>query len=621
MEKSDFKIKIAELIESLIADNKIVVNDKINIKMGKPSSLYRMNTTIDYILSKYDIAKQLVAECSGKYEFKYCLLNADSPYDHVCPVCGKPINFNGTDYDITCRSKSCLCSLLLNNPDISDKHQFVRDNYLNGNLEFSDIQIGFIEKYHVYNNSQLSVWKAKMKNTWNNKSDDELQKTNERRKSTCREKYGCDFSQQNPEIIEKQKVTWSSKSSEDYKIAEERRRNTCINKYGVIHPMKSKAVIEKYRQRYFEEHGYRHWIQQNVKHKDLYFDDQALRKFVIEKYKENDSKKVKKQYFDEFFNINVKHKFTQLKLMKYVKIQESELENSIKQILDTKNIPYQHRNRSIITGVKNPEHKYELDFYLPDYKICIEINDLASHNAEQLSNHITGNSYHLYKTLNCQEQNIRLIHIWEWELHNSFEKLSKWLLNELNTCKSHIFAKNCTIKRVPLDDEKIFLNDYHLQGYTKSDIALGLYLDDELIQIMTFGKPRFTKKYEYELIRLCTKYDYAVVGGAQRLFTNFIKDYDPTSIISYCDFSKFSGSVYERIGMRYVNRSKPTVTYCNYKWKVINESILIKYGIDNLLGTSYGKGTDNKELILKEGYLPVYNCGNLIYEWKSDYKK
>ncbi len=49
--------------------------------------------------------------------------------------------------------------------------------------------------------------------------------------------------------------------------------------------------------------------------------------------------------------------------------------------------------------------------------------------------------------------------------------------------------------------------------------------------------------------------------------------------------------------------------------KTINESILIKYGIDNLLGTKYGNGTNNKELIIKEGYLPIHNCGNLIYKY------
>lgn len=174
----------------------------------------------------------------------------------------------------------------------------------------------------------------------------------------------------------------------------------------------------------------------------------------------------------------------------------------------------------------------------------------------------------------------------------------------MNDNKQRIFARNCIIKQISVSDEKTFLNEYHLQGYAKSTVAYGLYFNDELIQIMTFGEPRFSKKYEYELIRLCTKYNYIIIGGVQRLFNKFIKEYNPTSIISYCDFSKFSGSIYEKIGMKYVNRSKPTVMYCNYKWNTINESILIKE-------------PDTKELVQKDGYLPIYNCGNLIYEWKS----
>ena len=63
--------------------------------------------------------------------------------------------------------------------------------------------------------------------------------------------------------------------------------------------------------------------------------------------------------------------------------------------------------------------------------------------------------------------------------------------------------------------------------------------------------------------------------------------------------------------------SNPTIIYCNYDMNVINESILNKYGIDNLLGTHYGLHTNNKELIIKEGYLPIPNCGNLIYTYKK----
>lgn len=62
---------------------------------------------------------------------------------------------------------------------------------------------------------------------------------------------------------------------------------------------------------------------------------------------------------------------------------------------------------------------------------------------------------------------------------------------------------------------------------------------------MSFGKPRYNKNYECELLRLCTKNGYAVVGGAEKLFSYFVKTHNPKSVISYCDLSKFMGNVYK----------------------------------------------------------------------------
>ena len=46
---------------------------------------------------------------------------------------------------------------------------------------------------------------------------------------------------------------------------------------------------------------------------------------------------------------------------------------------------------------------------------------------------------------------------------------------------------------------------------------------NELIEVMTFGKPRYNKKYEWELLRLCTKFGYIVSGGANKLIKYFIR--------------------------------------------------------------------------------------------------
>jgi G:T-mismatch repair DNA endonuclease (very short patch repair protein) len=457
-----------------------------------------------------------------------------------------------------------------------------------------------------------------MKNTYQKMTEEDLRIRREKTIKTCREKYGTDFSQQNADIKKKQSDTWHSKSKEETNETTKRRKKTCIEKYGVDHVMKSQEILEEVRQRHLKENGYYHWIQKNVEHKDIYMDDEKFKQFVMAKYEEDGHKKVKKTELDNFFNVDVIGKCKALNLMDYIEVRRSPLEEMIKKLLDENGVKYEWRNRSIIDGPNGKSHGLELDLYLPDYRIGIEINDLANHSVNPIRNAglIANNrEYHLYKTKNCSEKGVRLIHIWEWELKKNFEKLSRWLLNELDNSKKKVFARKCEVKAVSPDEEKQFLDEFHLQGYSKSETCYGLYFNDELLQVMSFVKSRYDKKYQHEILRLCTKNGYAVVGGAARLLNHFIKEKDPESIISYCDYSKFNGSSYEKIGMKLEKLSKPTAYYCNFDMHVINESMLMRYGVDSILGTDYGKGTDNKELIMKHGYLPVYNCGNLIFTW------
>ena len=89
--------------------------------------------------------------------------------------------------------------------------------------------------------------------------------------------------------------------------------------------------------------------------------------------------------------------------------------------------------------------------------------------------------------------------------------------------RERVFARNCEVREVDLNTTNEFLNLYHLQNTCRNQqIRLGLYYNDELIEIMTFGTPRLNKNYQFELLRLCTRPDYIVVGGANKLFNYFI---------------------------------------------------------------------------------------------------
>lgn len=263
----------------------------------------------------------------------------------------------------------------------------------------------------------------------------------------------------------------------------------------------------------------------------------------------------------------------------------------------------------------NANIEYEREFpilgKLYDFKvgnILIEINPFATHNStwSPFSEHSgLDKRYHYDKTLLAKQNGYRCIHVFDWD--DLFKILN--LLKKRET----IYARDCTIKEVSLVDTKKYLMLNHLQGYAKDSIRLGLYYNGNLVSIMTFNKSRYNSKYQYELIRLCS--DRYIIGGAEKLFKHFIKTYNPQSIISYCDYSKFLGDVYLRLGFTF-NKVSISKHWYNPKTKQhILDSLLLKLGYDKLFNTNFGKGTSNKELMLNSGFVEIYDAGQASYIW------
>lgn len=131
---------------------------------------------------------------------------------------------------------------------------------------------------------------------------------------------------------------------------------------------------------------------------------------------------------------------------------------------------------------------------------------------------------------------------------------------------------------------------------------------------MSFGKPRYNKKYQYELLRFCMAQD--VIGGAEKLFAQFLRDYKPTSIISYCDLSKFEGNVYQKLGFSLLRTAVSKHWYSPRLKKHVTDNLLRAQGFDRLLGSvygCYGHGTDNESLMLEHGFVEIYDAGQATY--------
>jgi hypothetical protein len=157
-----------------------------------------------------------------------------------------------------------------------------------------------------------------------------------------------------------------------------------------------------------------------------------------------------------------------------------------------------------------------LDGYAYDFRTgstLVEINPSITHNS--LLNVFGGEpikpDYHKNKTLCAERNGYRCIHVWDWD---DASKIVKMLAP-----KKTVYARNCEVK-TPLKDEALmFLKNHHLQGVCRGiEKQYGLYHNGVLVELMVFGKPRYNKNCEWELLRLCTNSEYTVVGGASKLF-------------------------------------------------------------------------------------------------------
>lgn len=289
---------------------------------------------------------------------------------------------------------------------------------------------------------------------------------------------------------------------------------------------------------------------------------------------------------------------------RYESSGEKEIYEFISRLIDEKHI--EKRVRGVIGN------NLELDIYIPIKKLAIEFNGIYWH-----SDLMKEKNYHQNKTLNCMKNGIRLIHIFEYEWRNDEkrEKIKRIIKNLLVGYDRVIGARKTKVLTISKEECSRFLNDNHLQGNTNSSIRLGLSYKNELVQVMTFGAPRFNNSAEWEIIRLSSKSDTIVIGGTERLFKAFCKMYNPNTVISYCDISKFLGYTYERLGFECIKITEP-----NYVWadgiNTFSRYETMKHKLIKDLGTEYESYTED-DIMRQLGYYKIYNCGNARYEWRN----
>lgn len=289
-------------------------------------------------------------------------------------------------------------------------------------------------------------------------------------------------------------------------------------------------------------------------------------------------------------------------------------------------------------GIK-PE--FEKNINNMSYDLCIgnlliDINPSISHNSTYGFLFMTGRSdknrpvkynYHYNRAINAINNGYMLISVFDWMDKDKIIDIIKAKLRCLNT---KIYGNKCKVKEISQSDANEFLDKYHLQGGTTGQsVCIGLFYQDELVQVQTFGKPRFNKRAEWEAIRLASKTDTFILGGVTKGFNYFVKKYNPKTIISYNSLNISTGATDDMQGFKLQGYSKSQGMWVNMlnndNPNFIRDMSLRSQGIDRLLhkpSTNYPDyqgtfETSNEYLIIKEGYVKVYDCGNVTYMWTN----
>jgi hypothetical protein len=300
------------------------------------------------------------------------------------------------------------------------------------------------------------------------------------------------------------------------------------------------------------------------------------------------------------------------------KQKDSWNELKVATFLEESGIAFKRNCRGIIKDKEGKQQ--ELDFYLPDHKVAIEVNDFLTHNANY---HPFGEPpklkrYHLEKTLSCEQAGIRLIHAWEHCLPDTdvkctfgnWEVLKNCILSACGMYQNRLYARDCEVVIFPALRCKDFFKANNINSYRAASIVYALIkkgevkTPDNIIMAYAVGEPSFGKgKYDVEIARGACRLGWQVVGGASKLWKT-ITDEGYSSIVYYVDRNYYNANSMDFLAN--VEKVGHRVSFWNY-W--VEEKRL-----------KNREPSRHKEImaLMKENRIwAVYNAGTDVWVWRK----
>lgn len=522
-----------------------------------------------------------------------------------------------------------------------------------------------LELYGVENQFQRKEIKDKLKEKWDESYGGHPMKdkvVKAKVKATNEERYGGSAPAHSDAVKEKIRQTnlerygveWSTQA--DSMI--EKARNTNLERYGAETPFGSKEIQEKIQQTNLERYGVKNPFQsedikKRIKEK-MNTDHGVSFPLQVPKFKAKAIATNNERFSSDwpFGNKKVNEKAHQTMLERYgvehallVPEFRSKAAASYAETVKSgggKSSRISKLNRhwgkllseefGVTYSFEEPFGQFSADLSFAEGKVLVDINPTVTHNSFRSlkclmdqcdlpcsAHKHTERNYHVSRAQTAMDFGVKLVQIYDWDSKNSVIRL---LAGHLEKGWKRHSARKLKLREVPQRIANEFLKENHVQaGLKGQEVCLGLFDDELLLSVATFGKARFKAKYQWEFLRYAVKRGHVIHGAAGRLWEYFLNSQEPESVISYIDFNHTTRRENFLLNLGYTETDEiAPVLHWSKGDRVIRETSLLALGADRLLKTNYGpreeSGLDNHGIMIAEGWLPIYTAGNRNFVWK-----
>ena len=234
-------------------------------------------------------------------------------------------------------------------------------------------------------------------------------------------------------------------------------------------------------------------------------------------------------------------------------VGRSKIEDEIVQFLKQNNIT------NIILNTNAVLKNREIDIFLPDYGLAIEVDGLLWHSfGKTYPNNLSWENRHKYKTakksIECFKQGIHLMHIYDNEWRDKKDIVKSLILAKLKKCNRKIFARKCVITELSNEQEVFFIKKNSLHGYKESFKTFGLFYENEIVSSMSFD----LIDNKLVLTNFTSALNTTVTGGFSKLLNHIKKSFLSTCIETKAEFRFFSQDILLAAGFWLMKLNKPT---------------------------------------------------------------